>query len=97
MKKNPLSLFSLSNTTTGDIIKAFRKNFDIAQDDIAWACGLSQANLSAIENNRRSLGPKVAVKLAAFLGISPTILLFPNGYQNLEEYKEVLSKKKKVS
>jgi plasmid maintenance system antidote protein VapI len=97
MKKNPLELFSIPNTTAGDIIKAFRKNFEIIQDDLAWACDLSQANLSAMENNRREIGPKVAVKLAAFLGISPTILLYPNGYQNLIEYKEVLAKKKKVS
>jgi len=97
MKKNPLTLLSIPKATAGDIIKAFRKNFEISQDAIAWACGISQANLSAIENNRREIGPKVAVKLAAFLGVSPTILLYPNGYQNLLEYKEVLQKKKKVS
>ena len=94
--KDPLQLITPKNVKAGDIIKAFRKNFDILQDDLAWACGISQANLSALENNRRDIGPKVALKLAAFLGISPTILLYPNGYQGLPEYKEVLQKKKKV-
>ncbi len=95
--KDPLKLISPKNTQSGDIIKAFRKNFEILQDDLAWACGISQANLSAIENNRREVGPKLAIKLSAFLGISPTILLYPNGYQSLPEYKEVIRKKKKVS
>lgn len=94
--KNPLDLISVKNVSTGDILKAFRKNFDILQEDMAWACGISQANLSAIENNRRDVGPKQALKLAAFLGISPTILLYPNGYQNISEYKEVIRKKKKI-
>lgn len=94
--KSPLSIISPSKSTTGDIIKAFRKNFDILQDDLAWACGISQANLSAIENNRRDIGPKLALKLAAFLGVSPSILLYPNGFQNTQEYKEVLKRKKKV-
>ncbi|MGB0454006.1 MAG: helix-turn-helix domain-containing protein [Bacteriovoracaceae bacterium] len=94
--KDPLKLISPKNVKSGDIIKAFRKNFDILQDDLAWACGISQANLSAIENNRREVGPKLAIKLSAFLEISPTILLYPNGYQSLPEYKEVIKKKKKV-
>lgn len=94
--KDPLKLISPKNASAGDIVKAFRKNFNILQDDLAWACGVSQANLSAIENNRREVGPKLAIKLSAFLGISPLILLYPNGYQSLPEYKEVLKKKKKV-
>lgn len=84
--KDPLKLISPKNVKSGDIIKAFRKNFDILQDDLAWACGISQANLSAIENNRREVGPKLAIKLSAFLGINPTILLYPSGYQSLPEY-----------
>jgi len=94
--KNPLDVFSVKGTTTGKIIKAFRKNFEIAQDDMAWACGISQANLSAIENDRREIGAKVAVKIAAFLDIDPSILLFPTGYESLPEYKEVVKKRKKI-
>lgn len=94
--KDPLKLISPKNVKSGDIIKAFRRNFDILQDDLAWACGISQANLSAIENNRREVGPKLAIKLSAFLGINPTILLYPNGYQSLPEYKEVIKRKRKV-
>jgi len=94
--KNPLNVFSIPKTTCGDIIKAFRSNISIAQDDMAWACGISQANLSAVENNRREIGPKVAVRVAAFLDIHPSILLYPNGYESLPEFKEVIKKKKKI-
>jgi len=94
--KKPLELIAIPALKAGDIIKAFRANFDIVQDDMAWACGISQANLSAIENNRREVGPKLAVKIAAFLDVHPSILLYPNGYESLPEFKEVQRKKKKI-
>lgn len=94
--KNALEIFEVKNASAADYIKAFRKNFEISQDDMAWACGISQGNLSAIENGRREIGPKVAVRLAAFLDIHPSILLYPTGYQNMPEFKEVTKKRKKV-
>lgn len=33
--------------------------------DMAHACKISQANFSAIEKNRREVGPRIALKLAA--------------------------------
>ena len=94
--KNALEIFDVKGANAGDYIKAFRKNFDISQDDMAWACGISQANLSAIENGRREVGPKIAVRLAAFLDIHPSILLYPGGYQAMPEFKEVIKKRKKI-
>jgi plasmid maintenance system antidote protein VapI len=86
--KKPIDLFRAAKTT-GDLIKAFRSNFEIKQDDMAHACKISQANLSAIEKNRREVGPRVALKLAAFMGLSPDMILYPNGYESEPEYKEV--------
>ncbi len=86
--KKPIELFRAAKTS-GDLIKAFRKNFNIKQDDMAHACKISQANLSAIELNRRDVGPRVALKLAAFMGVSPDVILYPNGYELEPEYKEV--------
>jgi transcriptional regulator with XRE-family HTH domain len=94
--KGPLKVFSVPNTTAGDIIKAFRGNFEVSQEDMAWACGISQGNLSAIENGRGEVGPKVAVRIAAFLDVHPSVLLFPNGYETLPEFKEVSEKRKKI-
>ena len=62
--KKPIDFFKAAKTT-GDLVKAFRANFNIKQDDMAHACKISQANFSAIEKNRREVGPRVALKLAA--------------------------------
>ncbi len=86
--KKPIDIFKAAKTT-GDLIKAFRANFNIKQDDMAHACKISQANFSAIEKNRREVGPRIALKLAAFMGLSPDVVLYPNGYEAEPEYKEV--------
>lgn len=86
--KRPLDVFKPAKST-GDLIKAFRRNFEIKQDDMAHACKISQSNLSAIEQNRREVGPRVALKLAAFMGLSPDVVLYPSGYEAEPEYKEV--------
>lgn len=86
--KKPIDLFKAAKST-GDLIKAFRANFDIKQDDMAHACKISQANLSAIERNRREVGPRIALRLAAFMGVSPDVILYPSGYEAEPEYQEV--------
>ena len=86
--KKPIDIFKAAKTT-GDLIKAFRTNFNIKQDDMAHACKISQANFSAIEKNRREVGPRIALKLAAFMGLSPDVVLYPNGYEEEPDYKEV--------
>jgi len=73
--------------TTGALIKAFRKNFEISQTDMAAALGIPQGNLSQIENNRREVGPSVALRLSAVLGLSPEIIMYPRGYESEPEYK----------
>lgn len=93
--KNPLDIFR-SATTTGSLVKSWRTNFEIPQDDMAFACGISQANLSAIENGRRDVGPRIALRLAAFMGLSPEIILYPNGFDEEPEFKEVKKRKEKL-
>ena len=75
--------------SNGDLIKAFRTNFGIKQDDMAHTCKISQANLSAIEKNRREIGPRIASRLAAFMELSPDVILYPSGYEAEPEYQEV--------
>jgi transcriptional regulator with XRE-family HTH domain len=86
--RKPINVFK-SAKTTGELIKAFRENFEIRQDDMAHACKISQANLSAIEQGRREVGARLALRLAAFMGMSPDIVLYPNGYESEPEYLEV--------
>ena len=94
--KDPLSVFENAKTS-GHLIRAFRQNFEIAQDEMAYACGISQANLSAIENGRRPVGPSVALKLAAFMGLGPEVILYPDGYQSQPEFIEVQKRKSKMA
>lgn len=86
--KKSLDTFKAAKKT-GDLIKAFRTNFEIKQEDMAHACKISQANFSAIEKNRREVGPRIALRLAAFMGLSPDVILYPSGYEAEPEYKEV--------
>ena len=95
-RKDPLDVFE-SAKTPGHLIKAFRNSFEIPQDEMAYACGISQANLSAIENGRREVGPSVALRLAAFMGLSPEVILYPSGYQSEREFLEVQKRKSKMT
>ncbi len=72
-------------TTPGRVIKAFRTNFKITQQELAEVTGIAETNLSAIENDKVEIGVKRAVLIAAALGISPSSLLFPNGYETAYE------------
>ena len=72
-------LFRVKNNTAGKVIKAFRNNFDISQRELCEITGINEKNLSAIENNRREIGIHTAKKIAAFFGIDPGSILFPNG------------------
>ena len=93
--KNPLDVFR-SATTTGSLVKSWRANFEIPQDEMAFACGILQANLSAIENGRREVGPRIALRLSAYMGLSPEIILYPNGFDAEPEFKEVKKRKEKI-
>ena len=95
----------LKKVTTGEVIKAFRKNFQITQSDLAKITGIVETNLSAIENDKVEIGVKRAVLIATALGIDPSQLLFPNGVEEayskevhrVQQISAKLMAKKKVS
>lgn len=89
--------FFIKKTTTGKIIKSFRKNFNLTQKEIADVIGINESNMSAIENDKREIGTDLASRLGAFLGINPSILLFPNGQdQAVNSHKDIIKKAKKL-
>ncbi len=92
--KKSLEVFDVK-MTTGQLIKSWRANFNVPQDIMAFTCGISQANLSAIENDRRDVGSRVALRLASFMGIAPDIILYPNGFEKEPEFKDVQNRKSK--
>lgn len=93
--KKPLEIFKPAGKT-GDLIRSFRENFKVKQDEMAHACKISQANLSAIEQGRREVGPRIALRLAAFMGMSPDVILYPGGYEAETEYQEVRARYKNL-
>ncbi|MAF89802.1 MAG: hypothetical protein CL674_00910 [Bdellovibrionaceae bacterium] len=70
-----------SPTTTGSLIKAFCKNFNITQKKIAHLTGIQESNLSAICNDKPEAVLTVdnAKRIAAVIGVHPSAILFPNG------------------
>lgn len=71
--------FKQPDMTPGKVIRAFRKNFGFTLADIEKVTGIKESNLSAIENESRPVGLDIALRLAAFLGVDPSTLLFPQG------------------
>lgn len=88
LTKKPIDFFKAAKKN-GDLIKAFRANFNIKKNDMSLACKISKGNFSAIEKNRSEVGLRIALKLAAFMGLSPDIVLYPNGYEAEPGYKKV--------
>lgn len=84
-----------SPTTTGSLIKAFCKNFGITQKEIAELTEIQESNLSAICNDKPGgvLTVENAKKIAAVLGVHPSVILFPNGeYEKTSELKSIEKK-----
>ena len=89
--------FFIKKTTAGKIIKSFRTNFNITQHEMSDAIGISSTNLSAIENDKRDLGVDLATRIGAFLGIHPSLLLFPNGQESaVKKHKDIIRKASKI-
>lgn len=90
------SLF-IKATTVGKMIKAFRTNFNVTQKEMSDVVGISETNLSAIENDRREIGIDLATRIGAFLGIHPSLLLFPNGQEaEVNKHKDIIRKAKRL-
>jgi len=90
-----MSSFFIKETSTGGIIKAFRKNFNVTQKEMADIIGINESNMSAIENDRREIGTDLATRIGAFLGIHPSLLLFPNGQEEAMALHKDIQRKAK--
>lgn len=66
--------------TPGQVVRAFRTNFDLTLKELEQITGVSYTNISAIEHDRVDVGVRRAVLLAAAFGIEPQQILFPQGY-----------------
>jgi transcriptional regulator with XRE-family HTH domain len=62
----------------GDMVRVGRELQEMTQAQLARAADIAQPTLSAIENDRVSLGVKRAERLARALKVHPAVLLWPN-------------------
>ena len=63
--------------SVGESVRIIRELQGLSQNDLARRTGISQATLSAIENNRVRLGVERAKVLARALKCHPGVLVFP--------------------
>ncbi|MBS0616156.1 MAG: helix-turn-helix transcriptional regulator [Verrucomicrobia bacterium] len=59
----------------GIVLRGARYREGLSQKQLAHRCGISQENLSRMENGKRGIGEKVAKKLAKILHIKTRLLL----------------------
>lgn len=64
--------------TPGEMLKTLRELQEMTQKELADATGISQSNLSAMENNSSQIGRDRALVLAKVLKVHPAVILFPD-------------------
>jgi transcriptional regulator with XRE-family HTH domain len=63
--------------SVGESVRIIRELQDLSQHQLAQLTGIPQATISAIENDRVSLGVERAKTLARALKCHPAVLVFP--------------------
>jgi len=63
--------------SVGDSVRIVRELQELSQNELAKLTGIPQSTISAIENNRVSLGIERAKVLARALNCHPAVLVFP--------------------
>ena len=64
--------------TPSEALKMLRELQGLSQSDLANLTGISQSNISALENSVTHLGRERALLLAKALHVHPAVLLFPD-------------------
>jgi transcriptional regulator with XRE-family HTH domain len=65
------------NVSVGELVRIVRELQEFSQNQLAQLTGKPQATISAIENDRVSLGVERAKVLARALTCHPAVLVFP--------------------
>jgi transcriptional regulator with XRE-family HTH domain len=65
------------NVSVGESVRIIRKLQEFSQNELAELSGIPQSTISAIENDRVSLGVERAKVLARALRCHPAVLVFP--------------------
>ena len=68
----------LVKLTPGQAIRMIRELQELSQRDVSKIVDWPQAQISALENDRETLGHERAAKLARALRVHPAVLLYPS-------------------
>lgn len=77
-KKNFVKAKVNRTITPAEALKALRELQEMTQTELAQKTGLTQSNISAMENGASQIGRERALKLAIALKTHPAIILFPD-------------------
>ena len=66
-----------AEVSVGESVRILRELQEFSQSQLSELTGISQATISAIENNRVNLGVERAKVLARALKCHPAVLVFP--------------------
>ena len=72
------------DVSVGESVRIIRELQELSQNDLAELSGIPQSTISAIENDRVSLGVERAKTLARALKCHPAVLVFPGWDVNNE-------------
>ena len=73
------------DVTPGESVRILRELQELSQNELAKLTGMPQSTISAIENDRISLGVERSKNLARALGCHPAVLVFP-GWEVISEH-----------
>ena len=79
LRKNAFVKAKVTHSITpGEALKMLRELQELSQNELAELTGISQSNLSALENNATHMGRDRVLILAKALHVHPAVLLFPD-------------------
>ncbi len=62
----------------GEMLRTVRELQELTQKELAAQTGISQSNISAMENDVSQIGRDRALALAKVLKVHPAVILFPD-------------------
>jgi transcriptional regulator with XRE-family HTH domain len=77
-KKNLIRAKVNIKMTPGEMLKVLRELQELSQADLAELAGMSQSNISALENGTRQIGRERSLALSKALKVHPAVILFPD-------------------
>ena len=72
--------------STGEVIRMLREVKGWSQKELAKRSGISETNLSALENDKIEIGKRRAEQLAKAFSVHPAMIMFPE-YESAEIQK----------